>query len=109
MTITNEQIKNDLQTIKESILKTVPATAIYLFGSHAYGEPNNDSDLDIYVVVPTKDMCNRDTQADIIMDFHKKGSMPIDLIFGDEVSFNNRVRFPTLERQVSRNGVKIHG
>ncbi|MBZ0271234.1 nucleotidyltransferase domain-containing protein [bacterium] len=28
---------------------------IYLFGSHAWGEPHRDSDLDILVVVPDSD------------------------------------------------------
>ncbi|MDR1051627.1 MAG: nucleotidyltransferase domain-containing protein [Deltaproteobacteria bacterium] len=30
----------------------VDCDKIYLFGSYAYGEPTEDSDLDFYVVVP---------------------------------------------------------
>ena len=105
----NEQIKNELEIIKESILKSVPATALYLFGSHAYGEPTGDSDLDIYVVVPDKEMCNFDTRVNLSADIRKKISKSIDLLFGDEINFNNRARFPTLERKIIRNGVKFYG
>jgi predicted nucleotidyltransferase len=48
----NHNITKELNIIKESVLKTVPAEVIYLFGSYANGMPNRDSDLDIYVVVP---------------------------------------------------------
>ena len=35
-----------LNNIKESILKYVPAKYIYLFGSYAYGNPTEKSDID---------------------------------------------------------------
>lgn len=41
-------------TIKEATLKLVEAyqpVAVYLFGSYAWGTPNDDSDLDFMVVV----------------------------------------------------------
>jgi predicted nucleotidyltransferase len=47
-----ERIKDQLNIIKEGILKVVPAKTIYLFGSYAYGKPNKKSDIDIYAVIP---------------------------------------------------------
>jgi len=47
-----ERIKDQLNIIKEGILKNVPAKTIYLFGSYAYGKPNKKSDIDIYAVIP---------------------------------------------------------
>ena len=41
-----------MDNIKESILKYVLVRYIFLFGSHAYGEPTEESDIDIYVVTP---------------------------------------------------------
>jgi len=46
-----ENIAERISNIKESILKFVPAKYIYLFGSHAYGNPTEESDIDIYVVM----------------------------------------------------------
>ena len=48
----NFNVQHELDLIKESVLQAVPAEVIYLFGSYAYGTPNEESDLDIFVVVP---------------------------------------------------------
>ncbi|MDR2900409.1 MAG: nucleotidyltransferase domain-containing protein, partial [Treponema sp.] len=45
-------LSEKIDTIKDSILKNVPAKYIYLFGSYAYGKPTEKSDLDIYLVTP---------------------------------------------------------
>jgi predicted nucleotidyltransferase len=102
-------IQQELEIIKESVLKAVPATAIYLFGSHAYGEPNSDSDLDIYVVVPKKEMCGTDIYCDIVGDFRKNSSAPIDLLLRDKDFFDHRISAPTLERKIIREGIKVYG
>ena len=105
----SEQTKVHLEVIKESVLKAVPATAIYLFGSHAYGEPSEDSDLDIYVVVPEKSMCGTDVYCNIVDEIWKKISIPIDLLLREESVFNYRLHAPTLERKIYREGVKVYG
>ena len=47
-----ENLIEKIENIKTSILKYVPARYIYLFGSFAYGNPNYNSDIDIYTVIP---------------------------------------------------------
>ncbi|MDR0619236.1 MAG: nucleotidyltransferase domain-containing protein [Bacteroidales bacterium] len=47
-----DDIKQELKDITSAVIKNVEPEAIYLFGSYAYGTPRNDSDIDIYVVVP---------------------------------------------------------
>ena len=47
-----EEIRDKLDIIKKAILTFVPAEKIYLFGSYAYGCPTENSDIDIYVVIP---------------------------------------------------------
>ena len=42
------RVQDELNTLKDIILNTVPVEQIYLFGSYAYGNPHRDSDLDIY-------------------------------------------------------------
>ncbi|MFH0981284.1 MAG: nucleotidyltransferase domain-containing protein [Planctomycetota bacterium] len=41
-----------LAEIVERLVATLQPEQVYLFGSHAYGEPNRYSDLDFLVVVP---------------------------------------------------------
>jgi predicted nucleotidyltransferase len=58
--------------IKESVLKFVPAKYIYLFGSHAYGNPTEKSDVDIYIVIPDNIVNISEIYAKIIGDLGEK-------------------------------------
>ena len=109
-------IEQELEIIKDSILQVIPAEAIYLFGSYAYGTPHENSDLDIYVVVPddTKDLIERqaDVRGNIRMNkrlAQHTNLMPMDLMLGRSSSFNRRRNFPTLEKTISQKGRLIHG
>jgi len=42
-------IINELNTLKDIIIKTIPVGKIYLFGSYADGKAGSNSDLDIYI------------------------------------------------------------
>ena len=46
----------ELSAICQTIEQTISADQIYLFGSHAYGTPNADSDYDLCVVIPDGSM-----------------------------------------------------
>jgi predicted nucleotidyltransferase len=46
-----KQIQDELNTIKDIIIDTVPVKQIFLFGSYARGVPDTESDLDILVVL----------------------------------------------------------
>jgi len=104
-----QRVQQELDLIKESVLKTVPAEAIYLFGSYAYGTPTEDSDLDIYVVVPDGADDLGELQADIRMALWRKKSHPLDLLMGYSSVFNRRKDGPTLERVIARDGVLLYG
>ena len=104
-----QRIQHELDIIKDGILKTVPAEAIYLFGSYAYGTPNDDSDLDIYVVVPDMDIDLVDLRSDIRMNLWGKKTMPIDLLVGKSSVFNQRRHGLTLENVIAEKGVLLHG
>jgi len=105
----NIQIQNELKLITESILQTVPAEAIYLFGSYAYGTPGEGSDLDIYVVVPDDTTGLIELQADIRGLLWKKKSVPLDLLMGRSSVFNRRKNGPTLERVIAQKGIVLYG
>lgn len=44
-----------IEEVKNRLVKTYQPIAIYLFGSYAWGNPTEDRDLDILVVVDTSD------------------------------------------------------
>ena len=49
---------------------------IVLFGSYAYGTPNADSDVDILVVMPTRNELNQAVRIDLACEPH----FPLDLV-----------------------------
>ena len=103
------KIEAKIESITDSILKFVPARCIYLFGSYAYGNPTEDSDIDIFVVTPdgtTKD--NIELYAEIRGDLGRKKIYSIDLLIATESSFNNRKEKFILERTIYQKGRIIH-
>jgi len=102
------KIQNDLALFRENILKLVPAEAIYLFGSYAYGTPTDESDLDVYVVVPDDVEDLGDLYGDVQLLWRKR-PIPLDLLMGRSSVFNRRKNGPTLERVIAQKGTMLYG
>jgi predicted nucleotidyltransferase len=45
-----------LEEIVARLVRGLNPARIYLFGSHAYGEPEIDSDIDLFIIVPDSDL-----------------------------------------------------
>ena len=78
-----------IETIKNRLIKTYDPVAIYLFGSHVWGTPHSDSDIDVMVVVasikesyPNYIISGRLALADI--------DIPKDLLVLSQADFNER-------------------
>ena len=102
------QIETKIDTIKDSILKFVPARRIYLFGSYAYGSPSEDSDIDIYVVTPDDAMDFSLLYGKIRCDLSYKDIFHIDLLLKAESVFNNRKDKFILEKTIYQKGRMIY-
>jgi predicted nucleotidyltransferase len=97
-----------INSIKESILKFVPAKYIYLFGSYAYGNPTEESDIDIYVVTPDNINNFSELYAKIIGDLGDKKIFFIDLLLGRETSFNTRRENNIFEKTICQKGKLLY-
>jgi predicted nucleotidyltransferase len=103
-------IKQNLDEIAQIIAKTVPVESIYLFGSYAYGTPNKDSDLDIYVVFKDElPMRELDAITVISRAIDPVRKMPMDILGLKQNRFHDRKLYATLERKIVREGVKLYG
>ena len=100
----NTNITEITNSIKEAVLKHVPAKSIYLFGSHAYGTSKEDSDIDIYVVIPDDVSNNGHLCAKIIGDLGRQKIFFIDLLLSNESIFNVRKEKNILERTIYQKG-----
>jgi predicted nucleotidyltransferase len=101
-------LTDKINTIKDSILKFVPARRIYLFGSYAYGTPTEKSDIDIYVVTPDDADSSSQIYGKIIGDLREKRIFFIDLLFSRESVFNERRMEHIFERTIYNNGKIIY-
>ena len=104
-----KQMENEIMTVTEVIKKTVDCEKIYLFGSHAYGEPHKNSDLDFYVVIPD----DADRLIEVMQKIHItlgriKELSPIDVIATRSSRFADMSNLPTMERKIVKEGVLLY-
>ena len=105
-----------MKTIPEGLLDEVvrrlvdefDPVRIYLFGSHAGGEPDEDSDLDLLVIVPdsgerTWDQILRGRLRLSDLDFSK------DLLVKTEAEFHRFVHLrSSMESRIAESGVVLY-
>jgi len=103
------QLKDEIKEIQEIILSAVPALQIYLFGSHAKGTQNADSDYDFYVVIPDDYMRPLEATRKISMALRSARKKPIDMLVGSESKFNKLKNMYSIEKEVLNTGVKLYG
>ena len=106
-TLVNFPEKMDI--IRDTILKFVPAKYMFLFGSYAYGNPTEKSDIDIYIVTPDNTNNFSEVYAKIIGDLGDKKVFFVDLILKTESVFNERLLKSSFEKTILSKGKKIYG
>ena len=104
------EVQEELNKLKELIINTVPVEQIYLFGSHAYGNPHKDSDLDLFIVLKDEVQL-RDIEAaiKIRLAISEYQSMPLDLLVMKKSKYLERKTAPTIERKIAREGILVYG
>lgn len=103
-----ENLADRIDDIKESILKFAPARYIYLFGSYAYGEPTEKSDIDIYIVLPDEVNNATELYAKIVVDLSYKKIYYIDLFLSTESTFNKRKIENMFEKAIYQKGKIVY-
>ena len=103
-------IQSDLLNETVERLKTeFQPEEIYLFGSHAWGTPNEDSDVDLMVIVPSSDErpIRRDQRAQKCLG---RLAVPADVLVRtrSEVDRYKHLR-ASLFHQVLNQGRKLYG
>ncbi len=79
--------KEDIEKIKNSIVESFNPDKIILYGSYAYGTPNNQSDIDLLIVMPFEGRSSK-----VILEIWKKikPDFSIDLIVRTPDDFQRR-------------------
>jgi predicted nucleotidyltransferase len=92
-----------LDSVNEKVIKKV-----YLFGSYAYGEPSNDSDIDLCVVIGNE-YKRADVYFDIAMNLSNNDIRPCDLLVYNEKYFIGAESGRGIENTIMNKGVLLYG
>ncbi len=98
----------DISEICAIIRETVDTEKIYLFGSYAYGTPNEDSDYDICIIIPDDYMRPIDAMKKIRRALYPVQTVPMDMLVYTESGFRKRLTAPTLEKTIADKGLLLY-
>lgn len=107
--MTNE-LKRYLDNLIRRIILAIPVEEIILFGSHAYGSTNKDSDIDLCILSKLDgkrkiDLVKQSRRAISPIAFN-----PVDILIYDKDDFAKRANVvSTLEHKIKKEGIKIYG
>jgi len=103
----DDKIPSIRKLILESIDNSI-INKIYLFGSYAYGNPTEDSDIDLCVVV-NDDIDRLDTYKKIIHNLTDNNIIPCDLLVYNAKVFFNVENPRSVENTIIKEGQVLYG
>lgn len=101
-------VNQDIEKVVSLIVANINPDKIILFGSYAYGEPNEDSDLDLLII---KDMQEEKHKRGREIRKYLRGSkIPIDLLVYTNKEIDElKDDKTTLISQILEKGKVLHG
>lgn len=88
------------------IVKALQPEAVYLFGSHAYGEPREDSDVDLLVVVGNSEIPSH-RRAAVAYGTLRGLCFPVDIKVVTRIEFERRAQYLSSIERIVRSKGKI--
>ena len=106
---TNGTLSKEIRQAGDSLAKKFKASQVILFGSHAYGHPGADSDVDICVILNFAGKRKIEVMREIRRELADIISSPLDILVYSEGEFNERaVLTTTLEHKILTQGIKVY-
>jgi predicted nucleotidyltransferase len=103
----SERLKQQLDIYTEVISSLEWVRQIFLFGSHAYGEPQEHSDLDLLVIVDDSlDPINATVK--INQQLIGKRTIPLDVVVNRKKDFDKATKENTIQKMISDTGVLLY-
>lgn len=104
-----QNIKEEISKLIDIISHVVSANKIILFGSYAYGDPDENSDIDLCVVINNNNIRKRDLIRIIRKSIASIATMPVDILVYDKNEFYERASLnTTLEHKIAYEGVCVY-
>lgn len=105
-----QYVKSHIDLIVEKLSECFAIEEVIIFGSYAYGEPNDDSDIDVCVIISNKDINKRLMLKQIRKLISPFMEYPLDILIYNKEEFYSRANFVSaLEYKISKEGVRVYG
>ncbi len=104
------QVSEQFELLKNTLKEKLGAKQVFIFGSHAYGEPDQDSDIDLCVITDLNNKRKIDVIREIRRELINLISNPLDILVYSENEFEERAGLSnTLEHKILMDGIKVYG
>ncbi len=101
---------DQIEALKSTFSSKFSFSRVYIFGSYAYGKPDQGSDIDICVIGDFKQKKKIDVMRAIRRALMGLISSPMDILVYDEEEFRERALLKnTFEYKIKNDGKLIHG
>jgi len=98
--------RTDIQQFVDNVVRQFRPTKIILFGSHAYGRPTADSDVDLMLIMPHR---GSSTQTATKIRLACPRSFPMDLLVRTPAEIRRRLRLvDPFIHEISTKGIVMH-
>ncbi len=98
--------RREIQAFTDHVVRQFRPAAVILFGSHAYGQPNEDSDVDLMVIMRYRGCA---AQAATRIRLACPRSFPMDLLVRTPAEVRRRIRMgDQFVREVTSKGIVLH-
>ena len=102
----SEIMKQELEEYISAISALSGVLEIYLFGSHVYGEPNNESDVDLMILI--EDGLDPFKTAYKIRRSFVDSDLNLDILVNRKNAFYKASEEPTIQKTIKDNGVLLY-
>ena len=104
------QVSERIETLVNKLEEKFNIRQIFIFGSQAYGKPDEESDIDLCVITNLKNKRKIDVVREMRRELIDLISNSLDILVYSEKEFNERASLrSTLEYKILMDGIKVYG
>ena len=103
----NAQIMEAIKTYVDKISSDDDVLKVYLFGSCAYGEPHERSDIDLMVVIDDAHNTINKSMA-LRKNLRGQRTVPMDMLVNRISDFEKSQAFPSIQKLIKEQGLLLY-